>query len=183
MSEPTTIQAGDSISWSRSLPDYPPSAGWALHYRFLAAVPPAQPFDATPSADGTEHQVTLAASATAAFPPGLGTLISWVQKGTERITVGQQPLTVLADLTAATSLDTRTANQKALADAKAALSAYLAGGNGHVEEYEIAGRRMRYRSAKDLQDLVAFYERLVARDTANAAAAQGFAPGRVITRM
>jgi hypothetical protein len=33
-SEPVRITAGDTVAWTKALPDYPASAGWVLKYRF-----------------------------------------------------------------------------------------------------------------------------------------------------
>ena len=180
--EPTTIRAGDGVQWRRSLPEHLATDGWVLKYRVLRAVPPHR--DITAAADGADHLVSLSATTTAAWQAGRATLVGWAEKAAtgERETLLQQSMDVLPDLTAATSLDGRTAAQRRLADAEAALSAYLAGGQGHVAEYVINGRRMVFREARELQDLVDGARRDVARENARAAAAQGYAPGRIYTR-
>jgi hypothetical protein len=58
----------------------------------------------------------------------------------------------------------------------------MASGRAHVEEYEIAGRRMKFRSADELRGLVEFYQREVATERARALALSGVAPGRILTR-
>ena len=58
----------------------------------------------------------------------------------------------------------------------------LAGGRAHVEEYEVAGRRMKFRSADGLRDLINYYKREVATERARALALSGVAPGRILTR-
>ena len=180
--EPTTIRAGDGMQWRRSLPQHLATDGWVLKYRVLWAAPPHR--DITATADGDDHLVTLSAATTAAWQAGRATLVGWAEKTStsERETLLQQPIEVLPDLTAATSLDGRSAAQRRLADAEAALSAYLAGGQGHVAEYVINGRRMVFREARELQDIVDAARRDVARENARAAAAQGYAPGRIYTR-
>jgi hypothetical protein len=183
MSEPTSLQAGDSATWPVTLPAYPASAGWVLHYRLLSPTSAAT-FDAV--AEGDSYRVTLSAATTAGFTAGACTLLRWVTKGAERITLGTTPLQVLADLTTAALLDSRTQNAKALADARAALAAHLAGGKAHVQAYTIAGRRMEFRSVADLQALINHYQVEVAKEQAAAALASGkggMPPGRVITRM
>lgn len=178
--EPAELRAGDSISWERDLPDHLPSDGWVLRYRVLWQAPPAKSFDA--SASGTVHRVDLSAAATASYPAGQATLVGWVEKDGTRITLLQTPLLVLPDLTSAASLDGRSDNQRGLAQARSALSDFVARGNAMTEEYEIAGRRMRFRSLQELQDLVAYYERQCARDDATVALQQGVVPGRIYTR-
>jgi len=180
--EPTTIRAGDGVQWRRSLPECPATDGWVLKYRVLWAAPPHA--DITAAADGAAHLVTLSATATAAWQAGRATLVGWAEKAATgaRVTLLQQAVDVLPDLTSATSLDGRSAAQRRLADAEAALSAYLAGGQGHVAEYVINGRRLVFRQSRELQDLVDAARRDVARENARIAAAQGVAAGRIYTR-
>ena len=178
--EPNTVRAGDDVSWRRSLPDYLPADGWALKYRLLWQAPPSVQINA--AADGDGHLVALAGTSTAAWQSGRCTLIGWVEKAGSRVTLLQTTFEVLPDLTAAASLDGRSAARRRLDDAEAALSAYLRAGQGHVAEYQIAGRKMVFRSAKELREIVAAARADVARENALAAAAQGVAAGRVYTR-
>ncbi len=181
-SEPSTLRQGDGATWRRSLPNHPASGGWVLRYRVLWQAPPAATFSA--AASGDDHLVTLTAAQTAAWQAGRATLLWWAEKAatSERETLGQQPLDVLPDLTAATSLDGRSAAVRRLADAEAALSAYLASGQGAVAEYQVAGRKMVFRSAAEIEAIVASARRDVARENARIAAAQGVAAGRIYTR-
>lgn len=179
-SEPSSLRAGDAIAWTRDLPEYLPGDGWVLKYRLLWQAPPAVTITAATS--GTLHLVDLASAATAAYQAGRATLLGWVERGADRVTLLQVPLEVLPDLTAATSLDGRTANQRRLADARAALDAAVTSGRVMTEEYTILNRRMKFRDLQQIRDLIADYEREVARDNAAIALAQGVSPGRVYTR-
>lgn len=180
MTAPTSFRAGDSVSWTEDLPAYPASGGWALKYRLLWAAGAAVTINA--SASGDAHAVDLTATATASWAAGAATLVSWVEKATERVTLDQQAVTILPDLTSAATFDGRSAAVKGLADAKAALADYVAGGKLHVAEYDIAGRRMKFRTAQEITDLIAHYEREVASERALAALLSGGAPGRVNVR-
>jgi hypothetical protein len=181
MNEPTVTRAGDSIAWTETLPEYPASAAWVLNYRLLW--PTGTAVDIATSAAGDDHAVSLTAANTANWLAGTTTLVKWVKKGADRITLGQQSLTVLPDLTVAAVFDGRTPNQKALASAKAALEAYLANGQGHVAEYDIAGRKMRFRDTDQILQLIAHYEREVNREAAALAILNGGSPpGRIYTR-
>ncbi|MEW6612698.1 MAG: hypothetical protein AB1409_08155 [Pseudomonadota bacterium] len=180
MNAPTSFRAGDSVSWTETLAAYPASAGWALKYRLLWSTGTAVAITATASGDG--FAVTLSATDTAAWTAGAATLVSWVEKGTQRVTLAQQAVTILPNLAAAATYDGRSQAQKALADAKAALAAYMANGQIHVAEYEIAGRRMKFRSSAEIRDLINHYEREVAAERALQALLEGGTPGRVLTR-
>ncbi|MCB1955207.1 MAG: hypothetical protein KDG55_05995 [Rhodocyclaceae bacterium] len=179
MSAPTQFRAGDSVVWNETL-SYPPADGWVLKYRLLFAGATAVEIPSVASGDG--YAVSIDASTSSAWVAGSATLVSWVERAAERITIGQMLVEILPDLGAIANYDGRTANQKALADAKAALSAYLASGRGHVAEYSIAGRTMKFRSMDEIAALVEHYERECAKDRAALALLDGGSPGRVMTR-
>lgn len=178
--QPTTFRAGDSVGWTHSLPAYPAADGWILKYRLLWSVGTAVDIDTIGAGD--EYTVAVAAADTVGWVAGSATLVAWVERGVERETLGQQAVTILPDLTTATTFDSRTRNQKALDAARLALETYLAGGRMHVAEYEIAGRKMKFRSADEITALIAFYERECAKERAALAILQGGSPGRVMTR-
>lgn len=181
MDQPTTFRAGDSVSWLRSVPAYRPTEGWSLKYRLLWAIGVAVAFDAT--AYGYDYTVSLSSADTSAWVAGAATLVAYVEKGADRVTLDQSPVTVLADLSVADTFDGRSINRRALDDARAALSAYMARGQLHVGEYDIAGRRMKFRSTAEILDLIAYYERQVSQEEAALALMNGGAPpGRVFTR-
>lgn len=181
MSEPNTLRAGDSATWSCDLPDYPPAAGWSLKHRVLWRS--GAPADFGAVANGAGWSVTLTGEATAPWAPGPATLVRWVERGTEKVTLGSSPITILPDLTTAQAFDPRTDAERALADAKAALTAYTANHGVHVAEYTIAGRTMKFRAASEITELIDRLERDVAFERARAAAMSGVAAGRVVTRM
>lgn len=180
MSAPTQFRAGDSVGWTETLPDYPPADGWVLKYRLLW--PSGSPAEIESSSIDDEYEVQLSAAATSLWQAGAATLLSLVERGAERKVVGAVAVSVLPDLGALTTYDERTRNQRALEDARSALEAYLKSGRMHVGEYEIAGRRMRFRTADEIQALIEHYERECARERAAVAALDGRASGRVITR-
>lgn len=182
MSEPTSIRAGDSVSWTRSLSEYLAGDGWTLHYRLLHPAAAAIDFDAT--ADGDDHAVSLTTTDTAAFTSGAATLVAWVTKGSESITMGQYPVTILPDLRTTATLDGRSAAEVALADAKAALRTYAAAGASHVMTTTIGDVSTTFRSTKDLVDLIARLEQEVTAERAAQSILDGTGvPGRVFTRM
>ncbi|MDT3708161.1 MAG: hypothetical protein ROZ09_15170 [Thiobacillus sp.] len=181
--EPTAIRAGDSVSWSRELPEYSSDAGWALKYRLLYTVGTAVAIASTGA--GTTHTVELTSAQTATFAAGTATLVAFVENATtaDRVTLEATPVTILPDLTTAATHDGRSANQVALANAEAALAAYMAKGQAHVAEYDIAGRRMKFRAASEITDLISYYERECAKERVAQALLEGNpAPGRVAVR-
>lgn len=163
--EPASLQAGDTIRWQRLLPDYPASAGWVLSYRLINAQ---ARIDIVAAADGDAHLVTIGAATSAAYEAGEYTTVAQVTRGTDRHTVGQGTIVIKPDwAAAATGADARTPAQRALADLRAALMRWLSS-QGHVQEYEIAGRRMRFASVDEIRQRIGIAEREVAREQASA---------------
>jgi len=67
MNEPGKIAAGDSLDWNRSLPDYPASDGWTLHYALFNAT---AVYSITSAADGDNHAVSVDSATTATWASG-----------------------------------------------------------------------------------------------------------------
>lgn len=181
MTTPESFRAGDSVTWRESFPEYPASEGWALALRLLWQT--GTPADISAVADGNQFLIDLDAAATAAWLAGDATLIASVSKGADRVTVYQLPVKILANLATATTLDNRSQARKGLADARAALADYAGAGKIHVAEYDIAGRRMKFRDSNQILELIHYYEREVAKENAAAAILNGQTPGRVVVRM
>lgn len=159
--EPASIQAGDTITWQRTLPDHPASDGWQLSYRLINA---AARIDIVAAADGDAHLVTIAAATSAAYAPGAYTWLASATRSAERYTVGQGEVTVKADWAAAPgNADARSPAARALADLRAALLKWLAT-SGQVQEYEIAGRRMRFATAPEIRERIRIAEAEVNRE-------------------
>lgn len=163
ITEPAIVTAGDTIAWRRSLPDYPASAGWVLKYRLIS---PSTSHEVIATAAGDEHRVSVTAAASALWQAGEYTWTAWVEGGAaERYTVGAGQITVKPNLAAVVSggFDTRSQAQQALDALRAALKTYVST-NGHVVEYSIDSRTMKFRSVTEIEDLIRFWEREVARE-------------------
>lgn len=173
--EPAFLQAGDTLKWQRSLPDYPASDSWVLSYRLINA---SNKYDITAAASGDDHLVTVAAATSAAYVAGDYEWTAVVTKASERYTVGNGRFTVRPDLSAKTAaFEARSTARKALADLRAALLAWLTS-KGAVQEYEIAGRRMKFASADDIRKRISIAAGEVAREDAADRLAAGLDAGR-----
>lgn len=157
--EPASVVAGDTWTWKRSLPDHP-AGTYTLKYRFINA---AGKIDITATADGTDHLVEVASTTSAGYTAGDYAWTAWVEKTGERYTVGSGTITVQPNIAALTTLDARTDAAKILDQLMAAYTSYTAS-NGHVSEYEIAGRRMKYRSAAEILEQINVWEARVAAE-------------------
>lgn len=169
-SEPASVVAGDTVAWTKALADYPASAGWVLKYRLINA---AGKIDITASASGADHAVAVSATTSATWPSGDYTWQGYVEKAAERYTVGSGQITVKPDLAAqAAGFDTRSSAKKALDLLDAAMVSH--GATAWAQEYEIAGRRMKFKS---VGDFLAWRDRLRA-DVAREEAADRIAAGQ-----
>lgn len=173
--EPAFARTGDTLAWRRSLADYP-AQDWVLKYRLINA---AGKIDLTATADGSDHLISVAAATSAAWAAGEYEWQSYVEGGTaERYTVGTGRLTLRPNLAAqAGGFEARSTARKALADLRAALATWIST-SGQVQEYEIAGRRMKYASAGDIRARISLLEREVAREDTAEKLAAGQDPGR-----
>lgn len=179
---PLTLRAGDSATITQTATGYPAADGWAMFARLLHPTQTAIDLTGTPDDAGETWTFSLTATATASWPAGVGSLVWWVSRDTDRITLGQRTVTIQPNLATATQHDGRSNNQRALADAETALAAHMASGRAHVASYSIAGRSMQFRSVDEIRALIDYYRAEVARERAQACALSGGSPGRVITR-
>lgn len=167
--EPSSVVAGDTIAWRKTLTDYPANEGWSLKYRLINA---AGKIDITAVADGADHQVTITATTSAAYAAGEYTWQSYVEKVGERYTLEAGALTIQPDLAAqAAGFDTRSTAKKTLALLDAAMIAH--GASAWTQEYEIAGRRMKYRSPAEFEGFRNRLKAEVAREETAARLAAG----------
>lgn len=134
--EPTTIIAGDTIAWTKSLADYSAADGWALSYVLLSSGK--TPLTISSSASGSDHAVSVAAATTAAYAAAVYHWTSMVTKGTERKTISTGTVQILPNpATQVNTYDPRTHAEKCLA----AIEAVLEGrSSDSIVEYQIDGR-------------------------------------------
>ena len=163
--EPSTIVAGDTAKWLRSLDDYPATAGWVLTYTLVSA---AQRYTFSAAASGTDHLVTVAATTTAAWVAGSYSWRAQATKAGEVYTVGSGTLTVKPSFAAAT--DGRSHSRKTLD----AIESVIEGrATSEVSDYTIGGRQLRYIEVPQLLALRDRYRAEVLREDAAQRAAAG----------
>jgi hypothetical protein len=144
--EPTTITAGDSISWTKSFSDYPAIA-WTLTY---ALVKSGALIEITAAADGDDYLIELAAATTADYDPGVYKYQAYITGGTsERYTVSFGTIEVLPDFASQDSgYDDRSFAKNCLD----ALESLIASGKtaSDTYSYSIGGRQMVHYSWDEL---------------------------------
>lgn len=174
--EPTSLIAGDTAKWLKTLADYPASDGWSLAYTLINS---AGKITFAASASGADHLVNVSAATTAAWAPGSYNWRAQVSKSGEVYTVGSGSVSVQNAFASAT-LDARSHARKALAN----IEAYLENAsNLSAAEYQIAGRSLKRISLDELLRLRGRYQAEVAREDAAQRVAQGLGdPRRVYVR-
>lgn len=179
------LTVGDTWSFSVTAADYPAPTWTLTLYLVPRFTSPAQsPIDLTSTADGTDHGFAVAAGVTAAYKAGQYGFKTVASDGAQRFTLDGSEwsgeVTLRPDPTvAAQGDDHRTQAQKALDDLKAALATYTAT-QGHIDEYEINGRRMKFRSAGGIENMIAFWQKERAAEIRADAIARGMADPRKV---
>jgi hypothetical protein len=134
--EPSTIIAGDTIRWLKTLTDYPASQGWLMAYTLINA---AGKITINGTASGDSHLIEASATTSAAWAAGDYDYRAQASKAGDVFTVGQGRITIQPSF-AANTLDNRSQARKALE----AVQAYLSNSNNiAAAEYEIQGRKLK----------------------------------------
>jgi hypothetical protein len=173
--EPTRVTAGDTIAWTKTLSDYPATAGWVLSYTLINS---GSKIAITATASGDDHTVTVLAATSANYTAATYTWQAVVTKAAERYTVGTGQIVVAPNLAAATTYDTRSSARKTLEAVNLAMESY--GPKAYLHMYEIAGRKQQFHTPGDF---LAFRSKLmaeVAREDNAARLAAGLAPKNLL---
>ena len=179
------LTVGDTWSFTVAASDYP-APTWTLTLylvpRFTAPVQAA--FTLTSTAEESLHRFALPATVTATYADGQYGFKTVASDGTQRFTLDGSEwsgeVVLRPDPSAAVQGDDhRTQAQKALDDLKAALATYTST-NGHVAEYEINGRRMKFRAGAEIETMIAFWQKERAAEIRADAVARGMADPRKV---
>jgi len=105
--EPLIIVAGDTLTFTKVVANYPPSDGWTLNYalqgKTLAGSYSASPITfASATSTGSTYSISVAKTTTSAYAPGDYRLTGYVTGGTsERHTVVSLDVVIIPDPSAA----------------------------------------------------------------------------------
>jgi len=156
--EHTTIMAGNGVSWTRNATGYYAADGWTLAYKLNSPTNQYLINAADIAGDGDSFTVTIPSTETEVWAPGCYEWIAVaINSGTSRrMPVATGRITILQDIFSATSpVDTRTQNEIILANIDAMIA-----GRSDIDEYEIAGRRVK---RTDIAALLSWREVYVTR--------------------
>ena len=174
--EPAQIAQGDTINFTRRLPDFPASAGWSLLYA-LRGNGQAIEFTSTPSGDN--HVVLVAAATTETWLPGKYVLAGWAvfTDGT-RNQIYLAPFELTPDLaTAAPDVNVTTHAQRMLALIETQLEALAA---NVLDMTDVEGTRIQRAKRAELFQQRAHYRHERKGEIARARAKAGLPTGRKI---
>lgn len=153
--EPKTLHAGDSVAWSRDVPEYPPAEGWALRYVFSGP----QVMEVAAFADGGVYRVEIPASTSASYPPGRYRWAAYVTgPGDQRYTIETGDLVIYPDWLSAEPGDVRSHARRMLDLVEAALEKRIP---KDQQSYEIDGQRLDRIPIERLVELRGKYRREV----------------------
>lgn len=178
--------AGDALDFDIGVTDsegntYTPADGWAMTLRLVPRTSgSAISISTTATADNREFAIEVSSATTANWAAGNYSAFALVTLSGERKTVHIGELEILADPGTATAYDVRSDAKKTLDALKSALQTYATNSQGHVAEYEIAGRRMKFRSSAEIVEQIRYWERVVADETVAERLAAGLSSGRKI---
>jgi hypothetical protein len=171
-----SINLGDTLNYTTSVPDYPASDGWVLVTRLLPRPGSAgSAISISSSADGADpslHRTSVDADTTSAWVAGQYSYACFVRKTSsgERYRVDAGQITLEPDPETITELDNRSA-------AKQALDAVVAAIHGRATSvqmrYRIGEREVQFYSAEELKGLRSDLRVEVARENRDAALAKG----------
>ena len=173
--EPSTINPGDTVKWTKTLADYPASDGWVLSYELINST---TRYTFSAAASGANHAVTIPAATSAGYIPADYDWRARVSKSGEVFTVATGRITVAANFGEVS--DVRSQARRTLQAIEDTLEGRA---SSATAEYEIAGRRMKYIPVSELLVLRDRYRMDVAREDAAQRSAAGLPnPGRIYVR-
>lgn len=115
--EPTTLRAGMTWQWRLELADWPADV-WTLTYHFRNAT---DHFDVEAIADGTDHDVIVAANVSTDYAPGHYDWYLIADNGSDRHELDRGRVEVMADITTPQAHDGRVYARKVLDAVEAVL--------------------------------------------------------------
>ncbi len=184
--EPTTITAGDTIAWTKTLADYPADA-FALHY-VLQPVAGGTPISINATADGTDYDVEVSAATSAGYAAGDYRWIAYVTDlatSLQRHTITTGKLTIAPDpLAYSATTDLRSHARKTLD----AIEAVLEGRATQTQaEYSVSyggsARSVKNIPIAELLQLRSYYAQEARREEQAEKLAAGMGGGnRILTR-
>lgn len=149
--EPESFTAGDSVTWLKSLSDFPPSEGWTVVYCFRGNK--LSSYNATGATSGILHEVVIPSDAN--LLPGVYDVNGFAVKENQRVKFFTGKIQVFPDpFLQKAGEDTRTQNKRTLDNINAVIEGRA---TQEVLSSMIGDTRMDKIPYKDLAELRDFY--------------------------
>jgi hypothetical protein len=183
--EPQEIIAGDTLAWSKDLPDYSAADGWQLSYRLRGNTNYDLAWGTVVSASGSGFIISVPSATTHSWAAGTYWLFGFVTKASERYQIIKVEVVVQPDSQSASqSFDGRSHAKKCLQAIESMLE-----GNASREEQsyqiDIQGkmRQLQFCTKAELIQFRNYYKREVESELAAERIAKGLGGGRkILTR-
>lgn len=173
------IIAGDTLDFTTSVSDYPPSDGYTLSYRLIPRTSgTAIEFDATE--DDGDYRVEVGPSTTADWAAGEYSWVCYVSKAGVRYTVDSGLVTILPDPAVIAAYDSRS-HARVTLDAIEAIIENRA--TLDQQEYSIAGRSLKRMTVEELLMFRDRYRAQVYAETQAENVRNGKSAGKVTVRL
>lgn len=176
--EPTSFRAGDLLTWTKTLSDYPANQGWSLAYTLINAT---SKITINAGASGVDFSISVPAATTSAYAPAKYRWMSRVTNGTQIYSLSQGTMEILPNLAAATTFDFRS-HAKIMLDAIEA--AFVGKASSTQLKLEINGRLIWNYTPAELIQWRSFYKAAVIKEAqAEKLALTGINPRRMGVRL
>ena len=176
--EPTSVFAGDTLTWQITIPDCPASSGWTLNYRLINTT---GKIDITSTANINDFLINVPAATSAGYSPGIYDWQSYLTDlSGNRFTVAAGSMEIKPNWAAQTTgLDTRSIAKQILDSLESAWVA-AAAKRAYVFEYKVANRMMRFATRGEWIAEMDYWRREVAREERAEKIAAGLDSGRKV---
>ncbi len=151
--EPLSLVAGDTISFTRTLADYPATDGWSLKYEARSGGGQPIEFSSTPDVDS--HVILVGSDITATWLPGDYVLSGFAELSGQRFEVyrGSMPVTVNPETEAGDTPVVTFAQQMV----EALQKTIMARANG-IQESTFGETRFKFWTPRELNEQLAYWE-------------------------
>ena len=170
--EPDFLFQGDTLTFQKSLTDYPATDGWSLSYYFVATDGSGKAFNFSASSSGNNF---LVSTPTSGFEIGTYQGRAKVTKDGESFTVWQGTIEILPNLEQGGDL--RSHARKTLDNIEAVIEGRA---NSTILDSTVNGTQLKRIPFSDLLDLQAVYKMKVRNEEVQAAIRAGKPTGRTV---
>lgn len=164
--EPSSITAGDSVSWNKTLGDYPANV-YNLKYR-LAPIAGGATTEISASANGTTHEIRLTPADTDTYNPGdyrLIPVVTDIANSGATVTKTLETTRLTVSPAADSELDLRTNAELTIAELR---ETYRKLARNTISSATVNGRTYNRNSMADLRAEIVYWENKVANEQGGA---------------